>query len=206
MIIHEVEQNTDEWHVLRAGKPTASDAKKLVTSKAEPSKQMADYAIQLAADLFAGEQVDRWEGNQWTERGHELEDRARAYYENTFEDRMVVQVGFITDDDERYGCSPDSLVDADGMLEIKCLKATNHCKVLMHFDKNNTIPANYIAQPHMQMLVAERKWNDMLFWHPELPPLLYRVGYDERFEVNLTLQIGSCLDERDRIIEVLNRY
>ena len=44
-IIFDIEQGSDEWHALRAGKPTASEFSKLVTSKGEPSKSMADYAI-----------------------------------------------------------------------------------------------------------------------------------------------------------------
>lgn len=207
MIIHEVEQGTDEWHQLRAGIPTASEASKLVTSKGEPSKQMPDVAIQCAADLWAGEPLDRWEGNQWTERGHEMEDRARAWYENEWPAREVIQVGFITDDDLTMGCSPDSLVecpsDGAGMLEIKCLKATSHLKVLMFLHRNGKVPADYILQPQMQMEVAEREWCDMVFYHPDLPKLVVRHRPDEKILTNLRLQITSVISERDKIIEVL---
>ena len=210
MIIHDVEQGSDEWHAMRAGMPTASEGSKLVTAiKAEPSKQMPDYAVQLAADLYAGAPQDRWEGNKWTERGKELEDAARAYYENTFPDRSVTRVGFVTDDDSRYGCSPDSLVDEDGLLEIKCLKATNHVKVLMFMERNRVgliLPAEYILQPQFQLLVTERDWCDVLFWHPELPAVIVRQTPDERIVVNLRLQIESCISERDRVIDVLQRY
>ena len=52
MIVHDVEQNTDEWLALRAGMPTASEAKKLVTSSGVASKSMAEYAQKLAGDLL----------------------------------------------------------------------------------------------------------------------------------------------------------
>ena len=210
MIIHNVEQGTDEWHALRAGKPTASEASKLLTTKGEPSKQVAEYAIQLAADLYAGEPLDRWEGNQWTDRGHEMEDRARAYYENTFPDREVEQVGFITDDAGRAGASPDSLVRCPsaggGLLEIKCLKASRHVAMLVFYARNARVKSDYIMQPQMQMQVAEEYGNfcDLLFYHPELPPLLVRHKPEEVLQVNLKLAIASCIDERDRIIEILN--
>jgi hypothetical protein len=205
MIIHDVEQGTPEWHALRAGIPTASEFKKLVTTKGEPSKSMPEYAIQLAADKYAGEPLDAWQGNEWTERGKEMEDRGRAYYENTFADRSVSQVGFITDDELTHGASPDSLVDDDGMLEIKCLKASRHVGVLVFYERNGRLPADYILQPQGQMLVAQREWCDSLFWHPELPALLVRNKPDEKIVVNLRLQIASCLQERDKIMELLNR-
>ena len=207
MIIHNVEQNTDEWMELRAGKPTASKFASLVTSKGEPSKSMPEYAITLAADLYAGVAgLDQWRGNASTERGHEMEDRARAYYENSFPDRKVTQVGFVTDDDERAGCSPDSLVDDDGSLEIKCQEAKGHIATLLYFRKHGYQMSAHIVQPQGQILIAEREWCDLLYWHPELPALLIRCEPDEKILTNLQLQIGSCIDERDRIIRVLNEF
>lgn len=216
MITYDVEQGSDEWHALRAGTPTASEFSRLVTSKGDPSKSMLDYALQLAADLYAGAPQDRWEGNRWSERGKELEDSARAYYENTFPDREVTQVGYITDDDGRIGCSPDSLVEyrADrqsgatrsGLLEIKCLKATTHVKVLLYLQNNGRLPPDYVVQPQGQMIITERQWCDVLFWHPELPAAIKRCAPDEKIEINLRLQIESCIAERDRVIDVLQRY
>jgi hypothetical protein len=207
MIIYDnIEQGSDEWHELRAGTPTSSEFSRLVTSKGVPSKSMPDYAIQLAADLYAGSPQDRWEGNKWTERGHEMEDAARAYYENSFDDREVTRVGYITDDDGRMGTSPDSLVDEDGLLEIKCLKATRHIQALMYLQKNRRLPPDYVVQPIGQMLIAERDWCDVLFWHPELPAAIYRAEPDERIIINLRLQIEGCISERDRVIDVLQKY
>ena len=132
MIVHDVPQNSDDWLALRAGKPTASSFSKLVTSAGTESKSMPEYAISLAGELYAGKPLDAFEGNKWTERGHELEDAARAKYE-MMRDIDAVQIGFVTDYDLRYGCSPDSLIADDGMLEIKCLKAENHIKALMYY-------------------------------------------------------------------------
>jgi hypothetical protein len=217
LIIHDVEQGSDEWHALRAGKPTASEFKSLVTTKGEASKSMAAYAIQLAADLYAGEPLDRWAGNEWSDRGHEMEDRARAFYENTFADREITQVGFCTDDHELYGASPDSMVqgytsaertelhsDGTGLLEIKCLKASRHVGVLVFYDRNSKLPSDYLMQPQGQMLVCERDWCDVLFWHPELPPLMVRQRPDDKIFGTLRHQIDACIIERNRVIEILN--
>jgi hypothetical protein len=150
--------------------------------------------------------LDQWRGNSSTERGHEMEDRARAYYENSFPDRTVERVGFITDDDETCGCSPDSLVDDDGLLEIKCQEAKGHIATLLYYKKHGHQTSVHVAQPQGQILIAERDWCDLLYWHPELPALLIRCDPDERIIVNMRLQIRSCIDERDRVIGILNEF
>ncbi len=216
MIIHEVEQGTEEWHALRAGKPTASEFSKLVTSVGAPSKSLEGYAIQLAADAIAGEPVDRWQGNEWTERGHEMEDRARSYYRLEYPNRAVTEVGFITDDLERWGASPDSMVDANdgggtiseedfGMLEIKCQKGSKHIETIMYYDKHGKMPPAYVQQTQGQMFVAGRAWNDLLFWHPDLPALLIRSHPDEEFVAGLTQQLETVMDRRDDIMAMLER-
>ncbi len=214
MIVHDVGQNTDEWFEIRCGKPTASEFSKLVTSKGEPSKSMPKYAIQLAAEGYAGEPVDRWEGNQWTDRGHEMEPRARAHYQLEHPNYKVTQVGFITHDELECGASPDSLVDANdggetisesdfGVLEIKCQKAERHIETLMYYDKNGRMPPAYVQQTQGQMFVTGMAWSDLLFWHPDLPALTIRTRPSDEIFTNLSLQIHSCIDERDRIIAML---
>lgn len=202
MIIHECDQNSDEWLALRAGKPTASAFSKLVTSAGAISKSMPEYAVTLAGELYAGRPLDAFEGNKWTERGHELEDAARAKYEMRF-DVDAEQIGFVTDYDERYGCSPDSLVGDDGMLEIKCLKAENHIKALMYYNKHNKAPTTYVPQVQGQMLVCERAWCDLVFYHPDLPMLVIRNTPDLKLLDTLMLQLDAVIEERNNIVKLL---
>jgi len=127
MIIHDCEQGTDEWHQLRAGIPTASEFKKLVTSQCKESKSIDDYSIVLAAEKYAGKIVDGFYGNKYTERGSELEAEAITDYE--MKRQVIVDpVGFITNDLKTYGCSPDGLVGKDGSIEVKCKIAKEHIK------------------------------------------------------------------------------
>lgn len=202
MIIHNLEQGSPEWFALRAGKPTASSFDKLVTSTGEPSKQMAAYAITLAAEAFAGKPVDAWEGNQFTERGKLLEPDARSFYAFTHDTEPEL-VGFVTDDNGRFGCSPDSIIGRDGMTEIKCLKAENHIKALMYHRKNGRCPPDYVQQTQGQLLVCERLWCDLIFYHPELPSIVIRQERDDKVIAGLRAQIDAVIEERDRILEVL---
>ncbi len=190
---HDVEQNTPEWFILRAGIPTASMAKSLVTSTGLPSKSMQDYIFTLAADMHAGKPLDQWEGNQYTEMGIEREADARIAYEQE-KGVWVEDVGFVTHN--RYGCSPDGLVGDDGLIEIKCLKASNHIKMMVK--KSVT---SYIAQVQMQLLVTGRSWCDLTFYYPELPLVVIRLKKDIKLQDALTEQLYKCIKARDVILE-----
>lgn len=202
-MIYEVEQGSQAWKDLHIGIPTSSEFDKLVTTKGEPSKSIEPYARQLAADLWAGKLLDSWQGNQWTDRGHEYEDSARAWYELMHENRIVTQVGFITNDAGTAGSSPDSCVDRDGLLEIKCLKASTHMKVIQYYQLHKKAPSDYFMQPQGQMLVGKKNWCDMLFYHPDLPQLLIRHEPDYKIQGVLEFQIGMVIELRDTLIHVL---
>jgi len=202
MQTHNFEQCSPEWYQIRSGIPTASNFSKLVTSKGEPSKTLPVYAQLLAAEKYAGKTLDEWQGNQWTERGKELEGDARDLYAFQY-DVEPVQVGFITDDQGRYGCSPDSLIDDEGMLEIKCLKTENHVKAFLYFNKHEKCPTDYVQQTQGQLYVAEREWCDLFFFHPDLPHLTIRQYRDENFIKRLQNQIALVEQERDRIYNIL---
>jgi len=202
MIVHDVEQRSPEWYALRAGMPTASEFSKIVTSKGEASKTVETYAISLAAELYAGKPVDAWEGNAWTERGRELEDAALTQY-GFVNECEVKPIGFITNDLGSMGCSPDGLVSDDGMVEIKCLKAENHVKALLYFNKHGKCPTTYAAQTQGQILIAERAWCDLVFYHPDLPPLTIRQEPDKAIVDGLIATLPKLMTERDLVLAVL---
>lgn len=191
--------------MLRAGMPTSSEFSNVVTGKGEPSKSMEKYATTLAAELYAGKPLSGFEGNIWTERGKELEDNARSTYE-FLTSREVEQAGFITDDDEKYGCSPDGLVGDNGMTEFKCLKTENHVDILVFYKKYKKCPAKYIQQTQGQLLIAEREWCDLTFYHPELPPLIVRQTPIPDVVTGLTIHLEALLEMRDKILAIIKEY
>jgi len=203
MIIHDLPQRSDAWYALRLGIPTGSMFSKLITSQGKPSKSLAEYAATLAGEKFAGKELEAWEGNQWTERGKELEQDAKEFYEFT-NDVTVTETGFITDDDATHGCSPDGLVNDDGMVEFKCLKAERHIKAIMYYRKHEKAQSDYIAQTQGQMHISGRDWCDLVFFHPDLPPLVIRQHIDRGFCETLSGLLNEVCVERDKIVEVLN--
>jgi len=134
MLIHNVEQGSPEWFALRAGIPSASEFSKLITSKGEPSKSLPTYAALLAAEKYAGKPLEGFEGNGYTDRGKLLEPDARDAYQ-FIAGKEVQQIGFVTDDLKRYGCSPDGFAD-EGLVEFKCLKTENHVKAMLYYKKH----------------------------------------------------------------------
>lgn len=203
MIVHDLVQGSPEWYALRAGMPTASSFSKLVTSKGEASKSLAGYALTLAGEVFAGKSLDEFEGTAWTERGKELEAKARQLYE--FGNDVTIQpVGFITDDEQLAGCSPDGLVNGEGLVEFKCLKAENHISAILYFQKNGTCPTDYVQQTQGQLMLGERKWCDLIFYHPELPLLTIRQTPNQELFAALRREIDNVLKERDRVLAALH--
>lgn len=203
MIHHEHPQNTPEWMAARLGLPTASMASSLVTpAKLVPSTSVKPYATKLAADLFAGFELDAWEGNDATERGHELESAAAAYY--SFErDIDVIECGFFTDDKATFGASPDRLVGDKGLLEIKNQKAAGHVKTLLAYTSKKEIPKDYKLQPQMQMMTSEREWVDLVLYHPDLPKSIIRIERDDKICKLLSEQIVIVNQLRDDALGAL---
>ncbi len=204
MIIHDVTQGTAEWLTLRAGIPTASNFSMLVTSTGERSKSLAGYALTLAGEMFAGKPLEVWDGNQWTDRGKELEAEAIRLYEFA-NDTEVKRVGFVTDNDKSHGCSPDGFVGQDGMVEIKCLKPENHIKAILYFQAKGSCPTDYIQQTQGQLLIAERQWCDLIFYHPALPLLTIRQTPNVAIHAALVDGLVTVKLERDRIVDALRR-
>ena len=203
MILHDVEQRSPEWDALRAGKPTASGFSNLVTSKGEPSKSLEPYALTLAAELYAGKPVDAWEGSWWMKRGAEIEGEALSFYA-FMSDADTNSAGFVTDDAKEIGCSPDALVGGDGMVELKCLKAETHIKTILYYRKEGRCPTDYVQQTQGQMMICERGWCDLVFYHPDLPLLIVRQTPIKAIVDGLRAAIPGVLARRDEVCAILN--
>ena len=117
MTWHNVQQNEDEWYYLRSRKITSSALSCAMANygKAfgEPAKK---YAINIAVEQITGEPISSDYSNSHMDRGHEEEPLARAMYEQEYFCE-VTNGGFYEDGD--VGCSPDGLVNDDGVIEIK---------------------------------------------------------------------------------------
>jgi len=195
IIIDNVEQNTPEWFALRVGIPTASNFDRILTPTGKQSTQARMYALELIAEKYGGEDVDKFQGNQWTERGHVVETEARMFYELVY-DLTVKQVGFVyLDESKAVGCSPDGLIGDDGGLEIKCLKATNHFEMLL----DGIIPTKFIPQVQGSLWVTGRQWWDLLGYHPKFKHFKIQI---ERDDVYIRM-LESAVNEFNKMLMAL---
>ena len=196
MIIHEMEQRSEEWFAIRKGKMTASNAAAIAAN----GKGLETYIHQVVVGKITGNDQSPFVGNRHTERGNELEPEARLSYE-VARDVMVEQVGFI-EQDEYVGCSPDGLVGEDGGLEIKSPDDIKYFKLLTGTEK---IDEAYVWQAQMCLLITGRKWWDLLYYNPNFDKsmLIYRIepelAHQERLIVGIAK--GKAL-----INELLQKY
>ena len=180
ILIHDVVQGTSEWLALRRGIPTASQFCKIICSAGQASIQANAYLETLVAEQTNGESCTAFAGNEWTERGKELEPEAVQSYERHMRVRAD-KVGFITDRDRTVGCSPDRLVGIDGLLEVKCPAPHTHAKYL----RDQRIDMRYYPQVQGQMFITGRKWVDFFSYHPDQPHLRLRITRNEPYLAKL---------------------
>lgn len=209
MKVYDCEQYSPEWWDARRGVPTASKLDVLLTATLNPvkddAKGLLSYAAELAADLHAGFSLSHEEGfkgNAITDRGLELEPEAAANYamDHVLNDDEVSSIGFVTN--HGAGCSPDRLVGADGLLEIKCPLAKQFTLAKAAMSKGQ-FPGDYFVQCQVQMMICERKWCDLYVYHPKLGSARARVEPEFKIQRILQSRIGHLLECRDEFIAAL---
>jgi len=197
MIVYDCEQGSQEWFQLRAGIPTSSSFSRLLTPTGKVSTQAEAYMFELIAERWMGHPQDSFM-SAWMERGQMLEGRAGDYYAVLY-DCAPLPVGFVTNDAGTVGASPDRLIGADGLLEIKCPSSGQHVGYLFGKGADRA----YFPQLQGQLWVAEREWVDILSYHPELPEALVRVGRDEKYIESLAAVVTTfteALEEQYRVL------
>lgn len=176
MIIHSCAQGSPEWFKLRTGIPTGSSFDKIVTKKGALSESRKLYLCELLAERMMGEPSFNFT-SEWMQRGKEMEAEAVAYYD--FQKNVdSVPVGFITDDEGRYGASPDRLVGERGLVEIKCPKDATHVGYLI---KSGKAYEEYKVQAQAELLVSKGDYIDVVSYHPRLPKVIWRSEPDVPF-------------------------
>jgi hypothetical protein len=192
MIVHDVQQGSPAWFMARLGIPTASQFHRILSPTGKPSSQAEGYLHQLVAERLIGQPCASDDGTAWMARGADLEAEAIRWYEFTH-DVEVVRAGFLTRDDRRAGCSPDGLVDKDGMVQIKCPSAAIHAGYLL-----DSIATKYRPQVQGELWVAERAWLDFVSYCPgftaPLNAVVIRVVRDEEYAPVMEAEVLAFAD------------
>ncbi len=183
-------QKSEEWENARRTRPTASNFKKIITAKkGDMSTTAKSYAAALAMQAHFLTDPDahrRWMGNKNTEAGNELEPGAReAFMLHT--GLTVVEVGFISEDAEWFGGSPDGLIVNDsgeyiGGVEIKCPTAETLADWLM----DGGLPDEHKAQCHASLFISQLPVWHFFAWNPSVPVVLHIIIKPDHFTAALT--------------------
>ena len=160
---YDVDQNSDEWFAMRAGKLTSSKLPTIMANFGKAfGKPAKDYAVNVATEQLTGNPISSGYSNAHMERGHEQEPIARALYElETFS--TVTNGGFF--DLENIGCSPDGLVDDNGVIEIKSVIPSVHFASL----KRQAVDPAYYWQCVGNLLFTGREWIDFISYCANMP-------------------------------------
>lgn len=193
MKIHNVQQGSVEWGLLRAGIPTASDFDALVTplGKVKTGEGPKSYLAKKVAEAWQGGPLLEFNSFDM-EAGQILESEARPWFE-AMNDCEITTVGFITSDGGRMGCSPDGLIGDDCGIEIKCPKVENHVGYLL----NGELPSDYVAQVQGSMFVTGFTQWKFLSYRRRFPNLVLNVERDAKFQLSLAEALGDFFDKFD---------
>lgn len=163
-MIHSMDQRSEEWFAARIGKATASRIADVVArTKSGYSASRSNYAAQLVCERLTGAQADSF-SNAAMQWGTDHEPDARDAY-SFRADVDVEEVGFVDHPTLDAGASPDGLVGADGLVEIKCPNTATHIETLL----NGTIADKYHVQMQWQMACTGRLWCDYVSYDPRMP-------------------------------------
>ena len=217
-------QRTDEWHLARKGKLTASEIVNILTKGRGKDEYFGKTAYTYLNDKIAERLMDdemfiyymtdvkkstpamRW--------GTEYEDTAREQYEIAT-GRKVMDCPFtpMSGYEDFVGGSPDGRCSTlDRIIEIKCPYNPSvhieHCQWVKPEDLKIGNP-QYYAQVQLNMLITGTELCDFISYSP-----LYRSGMDlhvleipldKEFTYNLLERIGKAVDYIKEQMETLDK-
>lgn len=205
--MNETIQGSAEWKRLRLGKVTASRVADVVAkTKSGYSASRANYMAQLIAERLTDTVADAYT-NAAMQHGTETEPEARDAY-CFYQGVAVEEVAFVPHPKiDQAGASPDGLVGADGLVEIKCPNTATHLETLL----GQAVPAKYETQMQFQMACTGRQWCDFVSYDPRMPEnmrlFVKRLKRDDKRIAELESEIAIFLFEMAvKLSELNNLY
>lgn len=194
-VINNIEQGSAEWLALRLGIATMSELDcLLVNGKGEAGFGAGafSYMDQLIGERITGEAAELPFSTRATERGHELEGKAGVLYvarEGVQLDHAAIILN------HGAGYSPDAMIGADGLIEIKTKLPKFQVGVIL----SGEVPKEHVAQCQGGLWVSEREWIDFISYWPGMPMFVKRMYRDEVLIRKIAERVKTfyeLLDER----------
>lgn len=169
MIVHDVEQRSEAWHRLRAGRVTGSAANAILAVRQKGTGELAirrDLRQRLIVESITGNPMEEnGYKSKAMEHGIDCEQEALNAYEAATGE-IVTRVGFVSHDTLMAGCSPDGRVgEWDGAIELKCPNSDTHLEYL----QADVIPKEYYGQVLHTLWITGAPWVDFCSYDPRYP-------------------------------------
>lgn len=190
-----LEQGSQEWLLARCGKVTASRVADIMAkTKSGYSASRGNYMAELVCERLTGVPTDTFKSAAM-EWGTAQEPHARAAYE-AVGGVLVEEVGFVPHSSiPDAGASPDGLVGAVGLIEIKCPNTATHIETLL----SGKVPDRYNTQMQWQMACTGRVWCDYVSYDPRMPEnmrlFLARVFRDQSAILAMETEVLTFIHE-----------
>ena len=193
-----MEQGSLEWDLARLGKVTGSRVDGALKAKTTQAYQ------ELKAELLAERLTNQ--PKKFTAAavawGHEHEAMARL--EHSFIESLPIrEVGFV-ELTKHMGCSPDGLINDDGMVQYKCPKNSSvHIKTLL----TRAVPKEYVAQLQWELFITGRQWTKFVSFDPRMPEELrlaiLNVEADESFQADMVDKVDKFIADMESDLQRL---
>jgi putative phage-type endonuclease len=199
-----MEQKSPEWFKARLGKVTASRvADVMARTKSGYSASRANYMAELICERLTGQPAERF-SNAAMQWGTDNEPHAKASY-SFMRDAAIEDVGFVSHGSiSDFGASPDGLIGADGLIEIKCPNTATHLETLL----SDSIDGKYMTQMQVQMSCTGRQWCDFVSFDPRLPVdmqlFVRRVERDNARIAEIESEVSAFLGEIAKKLDALH--
>lgn len=198
----DIEQNTDEWLELRAGKLTGSSANEVMANYGKAfGKPAHRLALKLAIEQVTGKPIKSSYSDRHMERGHEEEPLAIALYEDTYFCE-VSNGGFF--DNGLTGISPDGRVYNEGIIEVK----SHIYPIHMENIKRGSYNPDYKWQYFFNLKESGANWIDTISFCSDFP--LNKRLYVFRIDRKDSLDKFDMIDDRTRdffkLVEEKKKY
>lgn len=182
-----------------AGFLTGAKPERLIQGNYTACAQIATEMLVLDDICEYDSDFDEFNGSKATEYGNMFEPDAIVRYEEVkFVDVHSGQV-VITVADDLLSCTPDGLVDADGMLEVKVV---TKCADWVHLDIADKVKKHF-DQIQFQLWLSGRKWCDLALYQPRFKPpydiRIVRITPDADWQNFANIRLPLCRAEINRI-------
>jgi hypothetical protein len=201
-----MKQGSGEWLQQRVGRITASRVVDVMNFRKDgkPGADRLRYLSEVLCERLTGIPTEH-PVNDYMRHGTDIEPLARASYEVSTGNE-VTEIGIaIHPKMEYFSCSPDGLINNDGLLEIKGPATITHVGWLLA----DQVPEEHKPQLYAGMACCERAWGEFVSFDDRLPqPLrrfIKRLPRDDAKITEIEFAVGLFHEEIEDMIFSLRK-